>query len=281
MRIRVIIFLTVIFIQCKTEESSYIFKDLCESIEASKNEAKPTLINYSALGLGYNEFYSDFLTEQGIKNELIKNFVVVELNIDDPLVRENTLQASPLNCLGHQFDKQLNYGELNLQIQNRLTNTANQPLYQIVNQNFENVVEPFGYTSMNKKFFKAKLLEAKENYKHEITKTKLEEESIIAEYLGMMCDCPQWKLLTKVKNANGDTNLIPLDTIEIIPLESNTINPLELANNNQYQFIFVGKFYRDIQIIKYEDGQKVIKVKTFVYSEVNNLNGRKPVTNNR
>lgn len=281
MKTGVILFIAVIFIQCKSDETIYIFKDLCESIELSKNESKPTLIIYSALGLGHDEFSADFLNDEDIIKELNENFVVLELNVDNPAVSKNVLQTSPLNCLGFQFDKQLNIGELNLQIQNNLTNKVIQPLYQIVNQNFEDIIEPFEYTSKNKRYFKSKLLEAKENHEQKITKTKLEKESIIAEYLGMMCDCPQWKLLSQEQNVNGETELTPIDTIEIIPFESKTINPLELSDNDQYQFLFEGKFYRDIQSIKYEDGQKTIKVKTFVYSEVSELNDRKPVTNNR
>ena len=61
--------------------------------------------------------------------------------------------------------------------------------------------------------------------------------------------------------------MIPIDTIEILPANIETLNPLEINNVQNYQFIFDGKFYRDNQNLKYEEGQKTINVRTFIYSK--------------
>lgn len=265
-KVVIISLFAAILIQCKNEPSVYIHKNLCEAIEDAKLESKPLLIHYTSYGLAYNEFHNDFLSTKETDKLLNEKFVVLELYVDDRSKKKNSLQKSPLNCLGIHFNSSKSIGELNFAIQDRFTQTENQPLYQIVNLSFENLIEPFGYTDRNEIMFKNKLSESIENFQNGITKKKLEKETIIAEYMGMTCDCPQWKLLEMKPNRKEQIELLPIDTIELLPYNKETINPLELDSISKYQFLFEGEFYRDKQNQKYEDGQKTINIKTFVYS---------------
>lgn len=259
-----------LFIACSEGRYPDKYSRLCDAVEQSNKQNKPILIIYSRHGLGYDEFLNDFIGNKNIRNELAENFIVLDLKTDaTDKEKDNELQISPLNCLGFQFDSKLSLGELNLEIQKKISGTVNQPHYQILNPKLENIIEGFDYTSRNVSFFKRKLIESKENFEHNITKEKLKEEIIVAEYLGMQCDCPQWKLLKAIKNETEEIQLVPLDTIEIRILNKETPKPF--LHNQKQIYEFKGRFYKDEQRIKYEDNSKTITVKTFVYSDVKTL----------
>lgn len=237
-------------------------------MEKSHRLEKPVLINYTTYGIGYNEFDKVFLSDRSIAQEIHDNFVVVNIIVDDKAEFQiDSLKNENYNFLEIKLDSIKTKGELNRSIQKKLTQTNTQPLYQIVNNKYENLIEPFGYTGSSSKLFLYRLKESFQNYNRGITKTKKEEEIIIAEYLGMMCDCPQWKLLTKGNTNLNEDKYMPIDTIELIPINSKVPNPLLIDSTTNYRYKFKGRFYKDKQLNKY-DGNLIIEVKTFVYSEV-------------
>ncbi len=97
--------------------------------------------------------------------------------------------------------------------------------------------------------------------KRQIADFELENKitKIELQYLGMMCDCPQWATPDNIdiyEESIQRGQEIPMDSlfIKIVPENSETVNPFDLDYGSTPIFQFTGKFFQKKRKWKSEDG---------------------------
>lgn len=152
-KIVLITFLYISLNGCQVEVPK--FHDYQGAIKYAKEINRPVLIVFTAYGLGYNEFENDFLKSWKLSNLLNKEFVVIEMIVDDPRVISDEHKNDMLTKFKIQTEsnKVRNFGDLNRIIQMSEYKTNSQPLYVILNEQEKLLIEPFGHQGSNSKFY--------------------------------------------------------------------------------------------------------------------------------
>ncbi len=162
-----IILVAILFISgsgCQVEVPK--FHDYEAAIDYAKRIDKPTLIVFTAYGLGYNEFDNDYLSSWKLSNFLNRNFIVIEMIVDDRRVISEEHKHRMLGKFKIKTNPSeiKNLGHLNTAIQIFEYKTNSQPLYVVLDTQEQLLIEPFGYQGSNSKFYN-KLQLALANFK--------------------------------------------------------------------------------------------------------------------
>lgn len=154
---------------CQTNSKNFNYeKNFLKGFQLSTKMDKPILIYFTCYGcIGYNEFENDLIASKEIKNKLNEEFITIQLYIDD----NSAIQVSDtLNFHKMDFSKDGKFkikksrtiGNINAIIEMDLFKNNSQPLYVITDSKRNILVESFGYTKSDKKFFIKKLNEGAE-----------------------------------------------------------------------------------------------------------------------
>ena len=146
-------------------------RNFLKGIELSKELNKPIFLHFTGYGcVGYNEFYNDLITSREIQEKLNEEFVTIELYVDD---KRKIQIGDTLNLHKIEFSdegverikKSKTIGNINAAIQIDWLKSNSQPTYLVLDTERNILVEPFGYTKRNRKYFLAKLDEGLKEFK--------------------------------------------------------------------------------------------------------------------
>ena len=146
-------------------------RNYLKGLEISAELNKPILIHFTGWGcVSYDEFKYDLITSREIQERLNNEFVTVQLYVDD----RNEIQViDTMNLHKIEFTekgkerirKAKTIGNINAVIETDLFESNSQPLYVIIDSKRNILIEPFGYTHRNRKYFLAKLDEGIRKFK--------------------------------------------------------------------------------------------------------------------
>lgn len=166
------IIIIITFFGCKAspdeEVSPYDFKsetNYLKGLELGAKLEKPLLLHFTGYAcIGYNEFENDLITSKKIQDKLDKEFVTIQLYVDDgrKVSTTDTLGMYKTNLTEEgkeRMRKARTIGDVNRIIETDLFKINSQPLYVITDSKGNVLVEPFGYTRSNRKYFLPKLNE--------------------------------------------------------------------------------------------------------------------------
>lgn len=169
-----LIFLSLIisFFGCQANPDDLSYeRNYLRGLALSAELEKPILIHFTGYGcVGYNEFIDDLTTSRRIHNILNANFVIVELYVDDrnEIQKNDTLNLHRIDFTKggrERIKKARTIGQLNAAIEIDLFKSNAQPLYLITDSKGNILIEPFGYTGSDRKYFLEKLDEGLNEFK--------------------------------------------------------------------------------------------------------------------
>lgn len=146
-------------------------RNFLKGIELSKELNKPIFLHFTGYScVGYNEFYNDLITSRKIQERLNKEFITIELYVDDKgeIEISDTLNLHKIKFSEdgiERIKKSKTIGNINAAIQIDWLKSNSQPTYLIIDAERNILVEPFGYTKRNRKYFLTKLDEGLKEFK--------------------------------------------------------------------------------------------------------------------
>lgn len=156
--------LTILFLGCQNNPNELKFEtNILKAFELSKLQRKPILIHFTGLGSGgSNEFMDKFITSRSILNKLNKEYITVQLYVDDKtkLSTSDTINISKIiqTQIGEErIRKSKTIGQINNAIEIELLNKNTQPQYMIVDDSLNLLIEPFGYSKGDRMNFSKQL----------------------------------------------------------------------------------------------------------------------------
>jgi hypothetical protein len=138
--------------------------ELAKGLELSKKTNKPILLIFTSKTLGYDEFQNDLLLSNVVFNTLQNKFVNIILFVD---ARDRITSEQVSNFNQYMMTKEgknelliaKNWGKVHLAFEHDRFMVKIQPLYVVIDDNLNVLIEPFGYTKRNVGLFIKKLNE--------------------------------------------------------------------------------------------------------------------------
>jgi thiol:disulfide interchange protein DsbD len=170
------IFIALVFLSCKAEPDDFIYeKNLFNGIELATAQNKPILVHFTGYAIRHNEFMDVHLRSYRLQKLLKEQFITVQLYVDDSkkFTTSDTMGLHRIISSPDGLDrigKARRVGNINSALQIELLRNNTQPQYLILDNDLNFLVEPYGYTRKDSRFFISKLKEGLKNYKAIISK---------------------------------------------------------------------------------------------------------------
>ncbi len=168
-RITLWLILSLVACQAHPDDLKYE-RNFFKGMQLGKTLNKPVFLHFTGYGvMGYDEFSEDFITDQSIQDLLNEHFITVLLYVDDKrqILEKDTMRLDNMEFLNgakSQLEKAKTIGEINAALEIALFDQNIQPLYVIIDDQMNILIEPFGYTKKNAAFFKRTLQEGLKKY---------------------------------------------------------------------------------------------------------------------
>lgn len=165
--------LLLLILACQKDPYSFEYeKTYLSGLEISKKNNKPIFLYFTSFLSSNDEFYHGLIQKRSIRKKLETDFVTVILYTDD---KTAISELDTLNLQKLKFSKKgrinlakaRNIGQVNATIETDFFKRNNQPLYVIINEANEILVQPFGYTSKNTTYFLTKLEEGLASFRNQ------------------------------------------------------------------------------------------------------------------
>lgn len=141
------------------------------ALQQAQQQNKPIFLYFTCYGcMGTNEFNEILIKEPAVTQTLAKDYVFVELYVDDRSSLE--LDQAELNWLVQTYPDSIqklflnakNAGHFNALFQRLQYQKLNQPMYVLLSPKEELLLPPFGYSGKNPVLFLEKLQQGLDKY---------------------------------------------------------------------------------------------------------------------
>lgn len=165
-------FLLSFLISCSPEVTPPIpSSNYPAALQQAQQENKPIFLYLTCYGcMGYDEFYRDLIKEAAVVKILSKEYIFVELYVDDRAAlnlnqdwKTWVAQHYP-DSIQQLFLTAKNTGQFNAHFQRLQFQKLNNPLYVLLSPQEQLLLPAFGYSQKNPLLFLEKLQEGLDNY---------------------------------------------------------------------------------------------------------------------